>query len=218
MNLAKAHRAAADDDSERAALEKVLAIDQLHLMANIRLAELHERRSEHGMATDHWTRVLALCGQIPNPSSELREMLGHAQAYVAERRQSLAEALDRSLASDLGRASERDRRRAKVAAEVLLGRRKIYSNQCHGFFYPFLPADEFFDRGHFPWLDQSAKNCRRSWRARSRALRLTSTCPRVCRTICGANSTSHQTGVRCICGGMARETKPSAIAHQGQQR
>jgi aspartyl/asparaginyl beta-hydroxylase (cupin superfamily) len=27
-------------------------------------------------------------------------------------------------------------------------------HRCHGFFYPFLPADEFFDRGHFPWLEQ----------------------------------------------------------------
>jgi aspartate beta-hydroxylase len=27
-------------------------------------------------------------------------------------------------------------------------------NQCHGFHYPFLPADEFFDREHFPWLDR----------------------------------------------------------------
>jgi len=154
MNLAKAHRAAADDELERAALEQVLALDQLHLMANIRLAELHERRGEHGSATDHWTRVLALCGQIPNPSAELSGLLEHAETYVAGRRQSLAEALDKSLAGDLDRASERDRRRAKAAAEVLLGRRRTYPNQCHGFFYPFLPADEFFDRGHSPWLEQ----------------------------------------------------------------
>jgi aspartate beta-hydroxylase len=154
MNLAKAHRAAADDESERAALEQVLAVDQLHLMANIRLAELHERRSEHGSASDHWTRVLALCRQIPDPSPELGILLEHAQAYVAARRQSLADALDEGLATDLGRASERDRRRAKAAAEVLLGRRKTYSSQCHGFFYPFLPPDEFFDRAQFPWLEQ----------------------------------------------------------------
>jgi aspartyl/asparaginyl beta-hydroxylase (cupin superfamily) len=27
-------------------------------------------------------------------------------------------------------------------------------NECHGLHYPFLPADEFFDRDHFPWLEQ----------------------------------------------------------------
>ena len=85
MNLAKAHRAAADDDAERAALEQVLEIDQLHLMANIRLAELHERRSEHGAATDHWARVLALCTQIPNPSSELLALVRHAPLVRSRR-------------------------------------------------------------------------------------------------------------------------------------
>jgi aspartyl/asparaginyl beta-hydroxylase (cupin superfamily) len=35
----------------------------------------------------------------------------------------------------------------------MLGRRTIFANECHGLHYPFLPADEFFDREHFPWLD-----------------------------------------------------------------
>ena len=35
----------------------------------------------------------------------------------------------------------------------MLGRRSIYANECHGLHYPFLPADEFFDREHFPWLE-----------------------------------------------------------------
>lgn len=52
MNLAKAHRLAGDDEAEREALERVLAIDQLHLMALIRLAELHERLGEQGAASD----------------------------------------------------------------------------------------------------------------------------------------------------------------------
>ena len=210
MNLAKAHRAAADDDAERAALEQVLEIDQLHLMANIRLAELHERRSEHGAATDHWARVLALCTQIPNPSPELLALVRHAQAYVDERRESLARAVEAGLAQDLDEASERDRRRARAAADVMLGRRQVYSNQCHGFFYPFLPADEFFDREHFPWLDRleaATPAIREELQAilaspdpGPRALHRS--CRRARRTICGVNSTSQPTGARCTCGGM----------------
>src|SRR5688572_9397489 len=57
MNLAKAHRLAGDDQAERAALEQVLELDQLHLMARIRLAEWHERNQERGAATDQWTMV-----------------------------------------------------------------------------------------------------------------------------------------------------------------
>lgn len=42
----------------------------------------------------------------------------------------------------------------QAAADHWLGRRPIYANHCEGLHYPFLPADEFFDREHFPWLDR----------------------------------------------------------------
>ena len=121
-------------------------------MALIRLAELHERRGEMGSATDRWTMVLGLCAQIPNPTPQLNAMISQAQGFVAERQQALTEAVDANLADAIGAASERDRRRASAAVDLMLGRRKTFTNQCHGFFYPFLPADEFFDREHFPWL------------------------------------------------------------------
>ncbi len=39
---------------------------------------------------------------------------------------------------------------------MMTGRREMLPNDCHGFFYPifypFLPADEFFDRADFAWL------------------------------------------------------------------
>ena len=78
--------------------------------------------------------------------------MDHARAFVAGRQQALAAAVDTDLAVALGTASERDRRRASAAADLMLGRRKVFANECHGFHYPFLPADEYFDRGHFPWL------------------------------------------------------------------
>jgi aspartyl/asparaginyl beta-hydroxylase (cupin superfamily) len=33
----------------------------------------------------------------------------------------------------------------------------VYSSQCSGVHFPFLPADEFFDRSHFPWLEKVEK-------------------------------------------------------------
>jgi aspartyl/asparaginyl beta-hydroxylase (cupin superfamily) len=64
----------------------------------------------------------------------------------------LADALASGLEADLERASSRDRRRLSAAMEVMLGRRRIFTNECFGMHYPFLPADEYFDREHFPWL------------------------------------------------------------------
>ena len=152
VNLATAYRALGDADAERAALESALATDQRNLMALIRLAQLHERLGEERAATERWSAVLSLAAAIDEPSPEFAALLTHARAYVESRRHQLADALDAALAADLTAASERDRRRVRAAADVLLGRRTVYANHCHGLHYPFLPADEYFDRDHFPWL------------------------------------------------------------------
>ena len=154
MNLAKARRLQGDDEGERVALERALGLDQTHLMALIRLAQLHERRDETDLAAGRWAGVATLGAQVSDPSPDLASIFAHARNFVAERRQKLAERLDRDLADDLGRASERDRRRAAAAADKMVGRRRFFVNECHGFHYPFLPADEFFDRGQFPWMEQ----------------------------------------------------------------
>ncbi|HEY0629476.1 MAG TPA: aspartyl/asparaginyl beta-hydroxylase domain-containing protein [Sphingomicrobium sp.] len=154
MNLAKAKRLAGNDEGERRALERVLEIDQLHLMALIRLAELHERKGETGSASDRWTMVLGLASKIADPSPELEAMIGHARAFIDGQREGLAEAIRQGLDQSLEQADQRDRRRTSAAVEIMLGRRQAFTNQCHGFFYPFLPADEFFDRDHFPWLER----------------------------------------------------------------
>jgi aspartyl/asparaginyl beta-hydroxylase (cupin superfamily) len=93
-----------------------------------------------------------LSAQQLGPSAELRAIFEHARSFVAERSRQLAEALASDLSNDLETASSRDRRRVSAAMDHMLGRREIYGNHCHGLHYPFLPADEFFDREHFPWL------------------------------------------------------------------
>jgi aspartate beta-hydroxylase len=152
LNLAKAQRLLGDDVAERAALESALEIDQRNLMGIIRLAELHERRGEIGDATMRWAAVAALANEHANPPPELRVIFDHARAFVARRKQRLAEAFASDLGPELQQASARDRRRATAAMEAALGGRRIYPNICHGMHYPFLPADEYFDREHFPWL------------------------------------------------------------------
>jgi aspartyl/asparaginyl beta-hydroxylase (cupin superfamily) len=154
INLATAHRLLGGDDGERAALEAALDLDQRNLMALIRLAQLHERCREEAAATRRWSEVLTLATAIEEPSPEFAQLLGHARAYVEERRRGLADALDSALSASLAEATNRDRRRVQAAADVMLGRRTVFPNECHGLHYPFLPADEYFDREHFPWLAQ----------------------------------------------------------------
>jgi aspartyl/asparaginyl beta-hydroxylase (cupin superfamily)/Tfp pilus assembly protein PilF len=152
LNLASARAELDDVEAARTALERALDADQRFLPALISLAQLHEERGEEGPATDRWRAVLALTASVDQQSPELKELVTHARAYVDRQRGQLARALEGALGADLAGASEIDRRRASAAVDVMLGRRRIYTNDCHGLQYPFLPADEFFDREHFPWL------------------------------------------------------------------
>ena len=154
VNLAAARRLLGDEAGERDALEAALAIDRRNLMALIRLAQWHERRGEAGLAARHWTAVLSLAAAIDQPTPEFAALLAHARTAVEKQRHGLAERLDAALAEGLHAASPCDRRRVRAAADALLGRRQIFANECHGLHYPFLPADEFFDREHFPWLGE----------------------------------------------------------------
>ena len=152
LNLAKARREKGNDDGERAALLSALENDQRNLNALIRLAELHERRGELADATGRWAGVAALAGEHISAGPELRAIFDHARSFLAKRTDHLAQTLADGLSDDLGSATPRDRRRISAALDRMLGRRQIYTNQCFGLHYPFLPADEYFDRDHFPWL------------------------------------------------------------------
>ncbi|MCA1661562.1 MAG: aspartyl/asparaginyl beta-hydroxylase domain-containing protein [Novosphingobium sp.] len=49
---------------------------------------------------------------------------------------------------------ETESRRVGAFVDLALGKRRVFHNQCAGVYFPFLPADEFFDRRHFPWLSE----------------------------------------------------------------
>ena len=152
LNLANARRRLGNEEGELEALQSALETDQRHLMALIRLAEFHERRGELAEATTRWAGVSALAGEHLGAGPELRATFEHAKAFLAKRTQQLADALAQGLSDNLGGATARDGRRINAAMDVMLGRRRVYANQCFGLHYPFLPADEFFDRDHFAWL------------------------------------------------------------------
>lgn len=153
-NLAHAHRLDTNDSGERAALEQALAIDRLDFVANLRLAQLLMRRNEEAAALKAWTGVLQLADGMGDPPPALAEELADGQAYLKQLKDKLTSAGDRALAHISEDFDETEQRRVNAFVDYALGRRPVYTNQCDGVFYPFLPADEFFDRRHFPWFDR----------------------------------------------------------------
>jgi len=154
MNLARALREQGDEAGEREALEGALAIDQRHFMALVRMAEWFERRGEAARAAERWSGVLAMSALLEQRTPALEAMLDHARAQVARSRAGFAETIETGMAEARARVSEAERRRFDACVDHVLGRREIYANQCAGVHFPFLPAEEFFERSHFPWLGE----------------------------------------------------------------
>ncbi|WP_375428089.1 aspartyl/asparaginyl beta-hydroxylase domain-containing protein [uncultured Sphingomonas sp.] len=152
MNLATVRRQRGDAEGERAALEGVLALDQRHLMANVRMAELHERTGELNQAAFRWGGVVSVVeATTPHPAA-LDNLLAHAKARVADRGMRFGGEVDALLEIARDGVDPVTRRRFDACVDAMLGRRRVFHNEPHGLHFPFLPADEFFDRALFPWM------------------------------------------------------------------
>ena len=152
MNLASARRGRGDRAGELAALEAVIAVDQRHLMAQMRLADWHRADGNFPRAAEHWRNVLSMAAGIADMPPALQARIEEGRRFVAEQHADFAARLDGGLAQAVAAADETSRRRMGACVDAMLGRRRIFTNECSGVHYPFLPADEFFERRHFPWM------------------------------------------------------------------
>lgn len=154
MNRATAARAMGDHRLEQEALAAALALDQRHLMANLRMAELLDRIGEGGAAVRHWQGLATMLADEADLSPELMRLRDTATARLRTHGERLGAEADALLAADRHCLSPLSQRRLRRCADVMAGRNRIYRNDCHGLHYPFLPADEFFDRDLFPWFEE----------------------------------------------------------------
>ena len=152
LNVASAQRAQGNDEGERKSLETALALDRRSFMALLRKAELHERLVEPANAAQAWQGVVLLAAQAGELPRGIAEAVKHGQAYLTGHRAQLSAALDSGLTGARDGLSRAELRRFDACVDTMLGKRRIYTNECHGVHFPFLPADEFFARDFFPWM------------------------------------------------------------------
>ena len=152
-NLAHAYRLSADSSGERAALDRALAIDRTDFAALLRMAQLQQRRGEEIEALRTWSGVLELARSIPQHPAMLEAELAQGQAFVSALTSRLEAASRQALAPLTPNFDETQSRRINAFVDMALGKRAVFTNQCAGVQFPFLPADEFFDRRHFSWFE-----------------------------------------------------------------
>lgn len=153
FNRAREQSAAGDDEGALASLDCALALQAYFLPALLAKGKVLARL---GRGDDSLALYRAFLPSLPDDSSfpePIRAGIGEARAAVAadsERRaRRYSEELEK-VAADFPGA---DLRRARVFAEQRAGKRRIYVQQPTAGHFPFLPAIEYFDRSHFPWIE-----------------------------------------------------------------
>lgn len=152
LNLARAHRELGDNEGELAALDRILEIDARFFMALLRKAHLFQRMGDDAKASLHWGQASAVAPPDEQLTPELRQMLTEGRAFAFQHQQRFGALIDEAMAPHFEGLTRRETRRVSAGIDAMLGRRQIYVNVCEGMTFPFLPADEYFDREHFPWM------------------------------------------------------------------
>jgi aspartate beta-hydroxylase len=153
INVATASRRIGDNVREQNALENALDLDRLHFVAQLRLAELHQRLGNTRQAAQGWGAVVQLAAGIGNPPPLVVDAERRGQVFLRDHNAELGKVIDRALGeklASLGPAA----RRFNACVNHSFGQRRIFHNECAGVHFPFLPADEFFDRSHFLWIEE----------------------------------------------------------------
>jgi len=145
INQATVHRMMGRDEEERRSLAAALAIDRLNFTAQLRMTELHQRCGRDVDAAQGWAGIVQMAMAMPERPPAVDDALARGRAFLAEHNGRLGRAIDGALGSGASR-------RMTACVDHMLGRRAICANQCAGVHFPFLPADEFFDRSLFPWF------------------------------------------------------------------
>ncbi len=152
FNLFQAYDLAGDLDAALASLDKALLIDPNYVPAVAMKALTLDRLGRGAESVALFRAILGARPALDSLPDPVREALGHGEALMRAEDEARAAALIEPLDALAAAHPDADFSRARAYAEQRTGRRKVYVQQPIGGHFPYLPAIEFFDRTHFPWL------------------------------------------------------------------
>lgn len=153
INLASALRRLNRREEELTALQRALAIEPRHLIALLQkgsLLDLMDRPREAAKTYHHALQSIPAGAQLPET---LRAPLRRAVQVVTENNAQLEAFLNQRLRPIEAESPNADHDRVRHALDALLGKRRIFTPQPSFLHVPKLPAEEFYPRPAFPWLD-----------------------------------------------------------------
>lgn len=152
-NLALIYQNLKDEVAEEAAIKGALSVDPMDLLGLVLRADLYERQGKRHQAARAHGAVATVAPPLDRLPPQLRPAVEKSMQYRAQYDQEFGSYLDAQLAPLLSEFKGEKLERFRVAVDIMFGRKLRYEARPMTFFYPHLPAIEFFDRALFPWLD-----------------------------------------------------------------
>ncbi len=145
---------AGDAAAAHAAADRALELGPQDLRALLTKADLLAEQGAAREANLYYGALLQRAGQgAAGMPQEVARGVARARAFrdrlIAERGRQLTDAL-----SAAGYEPGRSDPRFTHALDLLMGRRQPFMPQPKAFYYPELPARQFYPRADFPWLDR----------------------------------------------------------------
>lgn len=150
--LAQALLRTGDVGAAEQAADRALSLDGREARALCVKGDILSGRGELRDANAYYGGLMRLLEGAASPDPDLAEGLGRARAL----RQKLTGDMLQTLQGELqgaGFSEERSHPRFRHALDLALGRKALYMPQPKAFYYPELPASQFYPRTEFPWLD-----------------------------------------------------------------
>jgi len=156
LGTAAAHGLLSDRASQLDAIEKALAISPKDIAALIAKGDWFDADGEAKAAGSFYGTAISVASQQSQAglSQQLSKDLQRAQvkcqqyagAYEQHLRQSLKNAVVETNKSTNGAFNR--------SVDILLGKRQVYLQQPHKYYFPELPNRQFYDRRDFDWIDE----------------------------------------------------------------
>ena len=154
MQLALAHRALGDFPAALEAIDAALVIDPYLLLALLSKGWLLEKLGRAREAAAVYRNALKIVPPDERLSPGLKAPVERAREAVRADSEAAVAFVEERLADIRARHGGEDLKRFDLSRDAFLAGKKVYVPEPALLHYPMLPAEQFFDRRHFPWLEQ----------------------------------------------------------------
>jgi aspartyl/asparaginyl beta-hydroxylase (cupin superfamily) len=150
--LAAALLKAGEESGAEEAADRALSMDVREARALCVKGDILTARGELRDANAYYGGLMRLMEGAPPVDADLRQGLERARSLRKRVTGDMMQSLQGEL-QGAGFSEERSHPRFRHALDLALGRKTLFMPQPKAFYYPELPASQFYPREEFPWLD-----------------------------------------------------------------